>query len=418
MGPDIAGRVLLLLTALGIPFCLLICLRWLRPNSTELAFLAFPWVWNKLFFKGNLAFLLGIGMSLLAYGWIRKDRVVWRVKDRILALFLCLLVYFCHGMAFGLLALILLVSCPWAPGKGWIRKLGEPLFALLPGILLMLGFLVRNDSPLLGTNMILDHSTISFGHWVGKILRLESFLWSFHPGEWELGKLWMILAFLLWMAGMFQIRRNAPHIVVFLTLFLLYLVCPLNMFPLVRPHERVFWFMFFFSPLTMEIPWKAGWMRPCIPVSCCGLLIAQSLIVGMICRDLSERLEASRDLFRALPERECLVSIGEIAPAFGDIKYGSHLESYYILDRKGTVRSLFSRSYQLIQYRDGLRFRPGHPPLDDPFLLSCSFCLVWHGPIPVEYCMQSLGFHPFLSAGQTAIFRSVDREDINWEVEP
>jgi len=373
-----------------------------------LAFLAFPLVWNKLYFKGNLAFLLGIGVALLSYGWLHRRKGDRGAQGIMKGAVLCTLLYFTHGVAFLLLSLASLAAClgsPVRPRREIWKRVG---LSLTPGFLLLLGFLCGKGGASIGMSHVLAKTTLSMGQWVGKVLRVKDLLWSFHPGEWEVARLWLMMACFLLLAGVSAWRRRFHHQLAWLVLSCLYFLSPLDLFPLVRPHERVFWFVVFFAPIAMKMPGKGSFGNAVLVTCSLCLFGFQSLQVGTIYGRLAERLEESRDMVKRLPEGKNLVSIWERAPSFGEIKYGAHLEAYYVVDRKGIVRSLFARPYQIVQYRGGAPIRSGRPALTASALVPFDFCLVWKGREPVDCETLKLGFAPFLSGREVILYKAVD----------
>ena len=144
----LAGYVVLL------PLALRWALRGVHPDAGFLAVLGVPFTYNYLLNLGFFNFCWSLVAFLVALGWFLRGRDRPPAARAAALALLALWVYFCHGIAFVMLALAVgTLSLAWgwrdarAAGGGWrgvraalARRL-PALLALLPGAALVLAFL-------------------------------------------------------------------------------------------------------------------------------------------------------------------------------------------------------------------------------------------------------------------------------------
>jgi hypothetical protein len=154
VGVEGAGKLLVALTIVSIPYALRFVLR--RTGGDErLAALSWPLLWNPQMMLGFLNFLLGIPVALVALGLFADRDARYQRRRQITLALLALTAFYAHLIPYGLLGLgaLLLLDFPSpAPGRTvttlvtWVKCTLRQLFFLLPSLAAVVVWLVRTPA--------------------------------------------------------------------------------------------------------------------------------------------------------------------------------------------------------------------------------------------------------------------------------
>jgi hypothetical protein len=132
---EVAGKLLLMLTTVLLPFSVAWFLWQANRGSIKLSLLACALSYNVLFFWGFTAYHLGVGFCFLMVGtwlWSRREPSTWRAATFAAVMFLT---YFAHLLGFAAAAFILvcyeLTRLQW---REWLRLAG---FLVPPSLLFL-----------------------------------------------------------------------------------------------------------------------------------------------------------------------------------------------------------------------------------------------------------------------------------------
>ncbi|MDD5673515.1 MAG: hypothetical protein PHC61_05100 [Chitinivibrionales bacterium] len=368
-GYEFAGKVLLGVSIALLAFGVWFLMRTFNPQRMYLCLFCIPLFFNKLFFKGNINAVLGIGFFLIALAVLKRIYDGQNNKKSVCLLgALAVALYFTHLVAFFVFAGATIPTLIFFFRK---RVRLNVLYALAPSVVLWaaLGLLkpiefinkVDGDmSRLDALRLVFDPAT-----WHGKIAEIPGRLVNFSPNEWNiLLPLVFLWAFLL-AAGFFQISKKRFEFTVLGALFLLYIFSPREIPPIIRLHERILFSLLFFSIACLGIPEK---FRGNAIVSlreekffvlafCIITALRFNLDIGRSFKSIEPILVAQRNLLKNLPPSKMLMPLTIENPYFGQIGVLKDMWVYYVTERQGLVPEGFDVQFGLV------RFREEHPSI-------------------------------------------------------
>jgi hypothetical protein len=409
---------------IALVFCLLLSGLWfflsaLNPSRTYLVFLAVPFLFNKLLFKGNINYLLGIAVFLFAAAFLWKVfHAPFKKRNAALLIFLSILLYFSHLVAFllflfvsGILVIWFMVRREWnvsVPVAGGLLAAAVLVFcAHLAGPI----HAKINGTPLHAQQLFLSLCGVS--NLSGKITGIKDLVTNFTDFEWYILYPLIGLWFFLMVGGLFDIRNRLLPFAVFASLLLLYLFSPKDLDPLIRPHERVFFLALFFSPACMGFPHTFR-----------GKTLLHSreekLFVLVVCLIVGFRMDnymlRTTELFepalydtlaciRQLPPRGFLLPIFNDLQYFGKVGIVKHAAAYYVIEKEGLVPSLFSSDYMMVRYRNSHPLVSEKSPFDTLVLRHYDYLLVFGCSPDIDSRLANAGFSTLKTAGPVAVFQ-------------
>lgn len=158
MSPNLAEKVFLSTYVIGFVLGFRYLARSIHWENGSLAFLALPFVYNKVLLFGFFNFALSIAIVFFVWGfWLRhRDSGNWRHWLALSGLLLLLLFTHAMGYTLGVATIACHGLAEWLLGLGaagrkqahraFLRKLGFGLLAALPSIILFLVFLSGQDT--------------------------------------------------------------------------------------------------------------------------------------------------------------------------------------------------------------------------------------------------------------------------------
>jgi hypothetical protein len=419
LGSMNAARILITLV-----FCLLLSGLWfflsaLNPSRKYLVFLAVPFLFNKLLFKGNINYLLGIAVFLFASAFLWKvSHAPFKKRNAVLLIFLSVLLYFSHLVVFllflfvcGVLVVWFMVRREWnvsIPAAGGLLAAASIVFcAFLAGPI----HANINGTPLRAHQVLLSLCSVS--NLSGKLSGIKDLLTNFTDYEWYILYPLIGLWFFLMIGGLFDIRRRLLPFVIFASLLLVYLFSPKDLGPLIRPHERVFFLALFFSPACMGFPQTFRGKTLLHSREEKLFVLVVCLIVGFRMDIYMLRttglvepvLDDTLACIRQLPPRGFLLPIFNDRQYFGNIGVIKHAAAYYVIEKEGFVPSLFSSDYMMVRYRNPHPLVSEKPPFDPSVLRHYDFLLVFGYSPDVDSGLANAGFSRLKTAGPIAVFQ-------------
>ena len=163
VAPLVAEKLLLSLYLVGLPVAAVYAARAIEPEAGVLAAVTLPLLLSFPVHMGFYNFSLSLVLLLLTLGFWLRHRQASRIRDTAILAALLTLVYFGHIVSFGIAGLVIVVvgACDmrmaWralgadnrpARLQGLRRQVSRLGLAFAPGLLLTLGFLIRNGGEL------------------------------------------------------------------------------------------------------------------------------------------------------------------------------------------------------------------------------------------------------------------------------
>jgi hypothetical protein len=354
---DFAAKMFCSLALTLIPFGLYYWIKQIDSRRTYFALLAFPLIFNKLFFKGNLNFLLAIGVGLFFMGTLWKiayasGEYEKNKERRIYVQFgiLCALLYLSHLVAFALcIGLTFIVLLDQLYRKSWNKTL-KLFLLMLPTMLLALWVYMSQSLGKVENVYKLDEAVNN------KIANLVIHFVKFSAPE---EQLWLGFYLMFWFVlltfSLLRVKQKLVPVLFVLFLGLGYIFSPENWGDLVRPFERVIVMFVFIGPVIFAMAdWEKGeiWLK--------RIVVVFSLVLALQCYmyvyslgDLAEKdLMSARTVLQSLPKNKKLTFLWGKSPYLGTIGIGAHMTAYNVTDNEGYISDLFATDYMLVRYKE------------------------------------------------------------------
>jgi hypothetical protein len=423
-GYRISGKLFVSLLWIVMPLCVLFFLKSTNPKRLYIGLFTYPFLWNNVYFKGNLNFLYGVAFLLLAagYAWrVRKNAPDARVVGILVSL--ALLNYITHLVTFAMyifvVSAILILSIRRGNARGRIILLSHILPLL---ILLLMYFLTRPtkvsdayNKPF-RNNSIVSH-IFNPENMKGKLAESTFMLQSFSNDEKAVRipvtALWMLLM----AGGLLRFRKRPELFAILLSMAVIYLILPREISPLVRPHERVFIAALFLSMSCMGFPSEFKGKKlirsreefVLVALLCMFAAIRLNILYSKITAPLSIEIKKAVELLCKLPQNAFLAPIFPADPATGKILFARHIANYYVTERNGFVPDAIpDLSNILVAYREK------RPPVNMPDginveeLRTYDYIFVWGDSPLAESKLAEIGFAPKDKNGIAATYGRIN----------
>ena len=238
LNPELSGKIFLSLYVVFFVFGGIYFLRSFGQGRTWQEYVLFIFVFNYSFFMGNINFIFGIAILLIASGFLARKQRNFSKRDMIFLAVLFIVLYISHFIVFAMFCLFCAAIFIYSNNK---KKLFLYLFlAILPSLFALMSylFLLRN---------IVHSNFYWFGESMGSLVKLKTaslvsyftFLPNIYPfwDSWIIYRLVVVIVFFALLGS--TIIRDVYR----------YKNMELN----VRP---VFWAACFFAIFSLILPWQ------------------------------------------------------------------------------------------------------------------------------------------------------------------
>ena len=408
-GVDFSQKIFCSIVLASIPLGTFYWIYRMDSSKVYWALFTLPLSFNKLFFKGNLSFLLGVGIALffLGYAW----RVLYPSNPKesnqkypyaILAV-LFLLVYLSHLLAFGVATLYASSMLFWYGISTSKTKALKIAGLLLPSIAIALYIS-------LSVSITSDSNVYSLTESINnKIGEIRGLLLNFSIEEWIRIKMYLFVTCILATLSLIHIKRIPQLFFPTLLLCLAYLIAPRDLGQLVRLHERILFFLLFVFPvLISSIQWPARYYLNrfailFVAVFSGYLCYQQNQYYHKISTQIQPIMQASLKTLSQIPENKILAYIWGRTPYIGTIGIGTHLDSYYIIEKKGFSHAIFANRHLLAQYKKDKipEYIQDPKKITEKTLSMYNAVFVWGNNLDIHNKLTSHGFNHI---SQSSIF--------------
>lgn len=381
--------------------------RSLMPDKMHLAYFSLPLIYNKLFFKGTLNFILGISLSYvcLALFWKLLHKG-WNRKGAILLGILLMLTFFTHLIAFLLLSFSVLILVSWYGYESRDKKTIRALLLFLPAAVIFLINIAQSPSFYFGQNLGSGH-VLAAENIKGKLAETGLILACFSQEENRIMLPVWIALFSLVLIGLRQVRQYIFPFLLCGALFLLYFLAPRGIGPLIRPEERVFFFTLFLLPLC-AVNRRYLFLEKIVVILFCTVFFVKSAdYFSTVCDRLTPSMNEARKLLKELPPHKKLMPIWAQTPFVGQIGYMANIQAYYVMDREGYVPSLFHDNYIIVKYKKAPIFSPYPEDITFDMLRQYDFLFLWGREANVEAYVALSGFAIRKQTADMSIYEKV-----------
>ncbi|MBN1292671.1 MAG: hypothetical protein JXB48_12595 [Candidatus Latescibacteria bacterium] len=344
VGLDAAVKIIVSLIMISLPASLFFFLYKIDKNSTYLSTVCLPLLWNKLLVKGNLGFLLGIALAFftLAVVWDIVINGKKNLKNHLFAAILSSFVFLTHLVAFFLMFLSIIILIISA--SAYLKKRCVTVFiSFIPSIVLC-GCLFL-FSP------IQSKATGNMHFSITENLNISNLFDIFSSSEIQ-----MYLPLLGWMIvlciiGVKKWKTHLPQIYMVSGILLIYLLLPTRMGDLVRPYERSFFFLLFIIPVLFTNINIRYFKLLTFYVCCISALFVDHYYISYL-NKLIPPLCETRAMLAKLQNGKKLLPIFVNEPYIGETSVVMHLPSYYTVDSRGYVPTVFGTDYSLVNKKE------------------------------------------------------------------
>lgn len=402
-GVDFAAKSFVFLIMLSIPAGMFFFFRKTAPDKIYLCYFSLPLIWNKPLFKGNCNFILGLALAYASLG------ILWTLlhserNRKALALFLstALLVYLTHLIVFYIYLFSVLFFVGYTAIQEKDKTRAYLLFALIPVFLMMV------------LNMVRSPSTYPIGLLIGKIFSSETFTGKFG----EIGSLlacfsgeeirilapyWGGLGLLI-LLSLSRFRAQPFPFIYCASLFVLYLITPRQVLFMIRPYERLLFFLLFLLPLCCINRKHLMVEKIAVVLICTFSFVRAEDYFSKVSTRLNPSMAEARALLNELPERKRLMTVWAQWPGMGSIGYAYCVQAYYTMDREGYVSSLYTGQFTFVKHKNALAYSPHPREITREMVLPYDFLFVWGREPGVEAFLMNSGFKPWREKPAMAVY--------------
>jgi hypothetical protein len=352
LGYRASGKLFISLLWIIMPLCVVYFLKSTNPKRLYLGLFTYPFLWNNVYFKGNLNFLYGVAFLLVGAGY------AWQVRKsapnaRVVAILcgLAALNYITHLVTFAMYLFVVSSIFVMSIRRGNIRGRIILLSHIAPLLVLMLAYFVNRPTKIsdayekpFKNNSVVSH-VFNTKNMKGKIREAGRMLQSFSDKERAVRipvtALWMLLM----AGGLLRAKSKLPLYAILLVMAALYFILPREISPLVRPHERVFIAALFLSLSCMGFPYELKGVRligraeesVIVAGLCLFAAVRLNVLYSKISAPLCDEIKKSVEMMKELPENKKLASVFPGSAMAGKILFARHIANYYVTERNGFV---------------------------------------------------------------------------------
>lgn len=391
-GPDFAGRLFVAVVMVSMPLGVFYLVKTCNPTKPYLCYFSLPFVWNVLWWQGNLNYLMGLAIALvcLAMLWqnLFNGRPVSGGGWSVFGLGL-LMMYLAHIVAFVLFIFMALMSLLVKFKAGDKR-----MVLMLPGsaglIFLIYGFLFAKQE---------SSEAILFSSIFERVSDVYSCFKCFSPLDFHLVPVAVLMLLLIGM-GFVEIRKEPLPFILCGLLIVIFLVLPKQWGDLVRPQDRVLFMLIFMAPICCVGRYHIPFERTTVIIVCTIVFLSGFNYFSQEGGKRNSYFSDARNLLRRIPGEKKLM------PVWPYGTYCGHVDAFYVIDGDGYVPTLFSAPYMMVRYREKPFYSPMVTEMTPDMLRRYDYLLMWGVSKAIDDSLAKHSFTPILKSGVYGIYKN------------
>lgn len=391
-GPDFAASSFVAIILILMPLSVLYLVKTVKPDKLYLAYFSLPFIWNTLFWRGNLGFLLGLSIANIGLAYLWRNLFYQehnRATHWVRFASYCLLLYLTHLVAFAIFIFIgftLLLYVLFKANKYRILSVFVVSVAVA-----VFGLAIAFQDHL--TTLNLNPSLSDKWYEVKKVFSVLD------KGDCYFLIPLVLLLFTLVLAGTLRVTEEPLPFIVCAALLLLYLIIPADLKPLVKPHERILYALIFIVPLCCTNKKYLTLEKYAVILFCTVTFLYSSSYFNARWEALSGYLMNARYLINKIPGEKKLIQISTET-------YIGHVDAYNVIDNNGYVPTLFSASYMMVRYREAPVFTPDINKITYEMIINYDYILFWGLKDGIVEALNRFNFQLIGKSADYGIFKN------------
>lgn len=350
------------------------CIHRYAPGREEIALFPFTIVLTNVFIKGNLNFLLGIGLLFFLVGYWLPNRWKTSPRQELVIAIAGLGLYGVHLVCLLVWYLFFFISFFWRYAHSetiaW-----KKLWPLIPSLILTVCFFMWDGS---GATTNADElairgaSSVTLSNIIANIKTLGIFFGVNKDFSW-----FLFLPVLVLYSGLaiFSFIRSkfSEEWLIFFILIAGFLIAPIELPNLVRPGERILFITFIWGLLLIQYPVSLHktirWIW--IIVMCVSCAI-QTFRFQAVEKSVEQSYFSYYNGLKTLPKNSVACPV-----KFRTVKLYQHIDKFLLAERQSVVPGIFMPKHIIVRYRKTLPIPPTPPYISQEMLKTYRYFILF-----------------------------------------